>query len=366
MSVYLHHIETAVPDTYYEQDLARDMLQRSFEGDRRTQRLIRGIYNNSGIDKRHSVIAPYLDVFYSEDDGSLQAPGTERRNDLYIETSKPLISDLAKKALTNCPGLSHSDVTHVITVSCTGFYAPGPEYHLVRELCLVPSTKRFHVGFMGCYAAFPALRMARAFCEADPDAVVLVVCFELCTLHLQAKTDSDALIGGSVFADGASAAIVSAKTPAEPATSLQLAQLETTLTETGEEAMAWTVGNDGFNIVLSSYVPDILGSNIRAALAPLFDAYGTSSDAITHWGIHPGGRAILDKLQASLELSDEQLTPARTVLRDYGNMSSATVLFVLKEILQQPVKQHDEPVCAMAFGPGLTVESGLFHKNPTC
>ncbi|MDZ7705274.1 MAG: type III polyketide synthase [Trueperaceae bacterium] len=366
MSVYLHHIETAVPETYYEQDLARDMLQQSFKGDRRTQRLIRSIYNHSGIDKRHSVIGPHQSVFYDDNDGSLQTPGTERRNELYTQTSKPLISDLAKRALHDCPGLGSGDVTHVITVSCTGFYAPGPEYHLVRELCLPPTTKRFHLGFMGCYAAFPALRMAQAFCQADPDAVVLVVCFELCTLHLQAKSDSDALIGGSVFADGAAAAIVSAKTPTELSSSLKLAQLETTLTEQGEEAMAWTVGNDGFNIVLSSYVPDILEANIRGALQPLFDAYQTSSEAVTHWGIHPGGRAILDKLQASLELSDEQLEPARNVLRDYGNMSSATVLFVLKEIVRRPAEQHDESVCAMAFGPGLTVESGLFYKNPHC
>ncbi len=126
--------------------------------------------------------------------------------------------------------------------------------------------------------------------------------------------------------------------------------------------MAWTIGDSGFTMVLSSYVPEILGANIGGVLEPLLE--GAGLEGIDHWAVHPGGRSILDKVQKSLALSDADLIPSRKTLRDYGNMSSATILFVLREIMDRPVHKGSETVCAMAFGPGLTVESGLFTKNP--
>jgi predicted naringenin-chalcone synthase len=246
----------------------------------------------------------------------------------------------------------------VITVSCTGFFAPGPDYYVVKDLGLPASTQRYHIGFMGCFAAFPALKMAQAFCEADPNAVVLVISLELCSLHLQRSDDIDTIVAASVFSDGGAAVIVSGKEPHGPA--LRADSFATTITPTGEADMAWTVGDSGFDIVLSTYVPDILESNIQSVVQPLLEHSHLSQSDITHWAVHPGGRAILDKVRSGLDLDETQLSIPRAVLRDYGNMSSATILFVLREILEQA--NPDEKIYAMAFGPGLTVESGLFTK----
>jgi len=361
---FIHTIETAVPKGVVVQETARETL-KALTDDRLRQRLIHRLYSQSGIHTRYTVVPDFTfsegaseGVFYDPAEGHYKAPSTKVRNDLYTEASKPLFKEAAQKALA-ASGFSERDVTHVVTVSCTGFFAPGPDYFLVKDLCLHPSTQRFHVGFMGCYAAFPALKMARAFCHADPEAVVLVVCLELCTLHLQLGDDLDRLLAGSVFADGAAAALVSAREPRGEG-AFEIKGLETTLTPVGEADMAWTVGDEGFDIVLSSYVPDILEANISAALEPLFAAYDLPLDAVQHWGVHPGGRAILDKVQRGLGLVEGALEPSRRVLRDYGNMSSATVLFVLKEIAAEA--RAGESVCAMAFGPGLTVESGLLQK----
>ena len=363
--VFIHQLATAVPQYRIPQTHARDTLKAQLS-DRLAQRLVHRLYTQSGIETRYSVVPDFAPVdaantraggLFLDDNGTYTSPTTKVRNDLYTEAARPLFKEVAEKVLEGS-SFTAKDVTHVVTVSCTGFCAPGPDYFLVRDLCLDPSVQRFHVGFMGCYAAFPALKMAKAFCQADPDAVVLVVCLELCTLHLQLGGDLDRLLASSVFADGAGAALVSAREPQAPA--FELSALATTLTAEGEGDMAWSVGDEGFDIVLSSYVPEILEANIGAALAPLFEQFGLDVSDIERWGIHPGGRAILDKVEKSLGLADDALQPSRSVLRDYGNMSSATVLFVLQEILANSAQ--GERVCAVAFGPGLTVESGLLTR----
>jgi predicted naringenin-chalcone synthase len=249
-------------------------------------------------------------------------------------------------------------------VSCTGFFAPGPDQLLVDRLGLDPQVERFHLGFMGCHAAFPALRAARAFCAARPDAVVLVACVELCSLHLQPPTDHDRILAASLFADGAAAAVVTAAPPRPGRAALRLDALHTELIGSGSEDMTWTIGDAGFEMVLSSYVPRLLGERIEKVVAPVFDAdpalAGRPFAEVPRWAVHPGGRSILDKVQQALALRDDQLVPSRDVLRRHGNMSSATVLFVLRDILTgAPSEEPDERVCALAFGPGLTVETAL-------
>ena len=371
MSVFLHAIETAVPETAYEQTHIRDLMRAQPELGRLEQRLVGSIYNASGIERRHSAIdelnrAPEdgPGLFYDPGTGQLLNPGTAARNDFYASEAGTLFVEAGRRAL-EASRFRAGEVTHVVTVSCTGFFAPGPDYLLVRALGLSPSTQRFHVGFMGCYAAFPALRMARAFCQAEPGAVVLVVCAELCSIHTRVSSDPDNLIAGSLFADGAAGVVVSARPPREGRAALRLDGLETTLTPpgVGEADMAWKIGDQGFEMVLSTYVPSIIESHIGGALGPLLaleEGLEGTHASIERWAIHPGGRSILDKVQSSLELSDEQLRPSREVLREYGNMSSATVLFVLRELLLSA--GDGERICAMAFGPGLTVETGLMTK----
>lgn len=373
MPVFLHAIETAVPETAYPQTAIRDVIRAQPELDRLGQRLTTSIFNASGIDQRHSAVRDFLNgpedgpgLFYDPATGRMLRPGTGARNDFYTVHAAELFVRAARRALEACPGLTAADITHVVTVSCTGFFAPGPDYAVVRALGLAPGVARFHLGFMGCYAAFPALKMAKAFCEADPEAAVLVVCAELCSIHMHSANDPDTLIANSVFADGAAAALVSARAPAGGTPALRLDHFETTLTPpgVGEADMAWTVGDQGYDMVLSTYVPDIIEAHITGALSPLLARDPALADAahrrVERWAIHPGGRSILDRVQRSLDLGDDQLRPSREVLRRYGNMSSATVLFILADLLREAGDR--ERVCAMAFGPGLTVESGLLTR----
>ncbi|WP_019008851.1 type III polyketide synthase [Deinococcus aquatilis] len=373
MSVFLHAIETAVPPHVYPQSVIREVMKAQPELDRLGQRIVGTIFNASGIDQRHSAIGEFkrgpdeaAGLFYDPATRQMLKPTTGARNEFYIVEASRLFVQAARQVMAASPSLQPGDITHVVTVSCTGFFAPGPDYAVVRALGLRPDVQRFHVGFMGCYAAFPALKMAKAFCEADPTAVVLVVSAELCTLHMHASNDPDTLIASSVFADGAAAALVSARRPSPGTPVLRMDHFETTLTPAGvgEADMAWTIGDQGYDMVLSTYVPSIIETHISGALVPLLARDPALAEAvhsqIEHWAIHPGGRSILDKVQGALNLSAEQLQPSREVLREYGNMSSATVLFILRSLLHSA---HDEErVCAMAFGPGLTVESGLLTK----
>ncbi|PFG29324.1 putative naringenin-chalcone synthase [Paramicrobacterium agarici] len=354
MTISIASLATRTPDTVLHQPTVRDVFASQPDVSRLAQRLISTSFDQSGIETRRSAIVEFdesLDVehpvFYDREAGLLLSPGTEARNDLYTEAAGKLFVDTARDATAN---LDTDTITHVITVSCTGFFAPGPDYLIARELGLRPNVQRYNLGFMGCYASMPALRLAQQLCAADPDAVVLVVSVELCTLHVRASNDPDQIIASSLFADGAAAAVVH--------TGSGLASLDafdTRVTPTGEEAMAWTIGDEGFLMVLSSYVPHIIGEHITGALDGLID--DTTPRDITHWALHPGGRSIVDRVEAALELDPAQLSASRAVLREFGNMSSATVLFVLERILADA--EAGDSVCALAFGPGLTVESAL-------
>ncbi|QCU77523.1 type III polyketide synthase [Citricoccus sp. SGAir0253] len=379
----IRSLHTAVPPVVLHQDVVRDVMAAQPGLSRLGQRLVPAAFNASGIERRHTVVEDWrvdesgtrgrLGTFFEPETGHILNPSTGTRNLIYTEHAAGLFVEAGRGALEACPGVGPEDVTHVITVSCTGFFSPGPDYQLVRQLGLPATTKRVHIGFMGCYAALPALREAASICEADPAAVVLVVSAELCTLHVRVGNDQDTIVGASLFSDGAAAAVVTAAMPAPGAedgrggtpTALCLDGFATVLTPVGEEAMAWNIGDHGFEMILGTYVPHIIDEHITTALEPLLAAEpglaARPHAEIEHWAIHPGGRSILDKVESRLGLSEEQLQPAREVLRDFGNMSSATVMFVLQQIMQGP-GQAGERVCAMAFGPGLTVESALMTR----
>ena len=368
MPAWIHRIDTIVPDFSFTQEEASLKMQE-WARDDRERRLIRAVYRASGIDRRHAVVRNFdggeADRFFRPGpDGTLQGPGTAARNDIYAAESRPLSVALARKAIDGCPGIGPEDITHVVTVSCTGFYNPGPDYHIVRELGIPDGVQRYHLGFMGCYAAFPALRMAAQFCEADPSSAVLVVCLELCSLHAQLKGTEDAILANSLFADGAGAAIVAGREPPPGRPAYRLGAFRSALVPSGERDMAWRIGDRGFDIALSSYVPRIIGASIRDAVDPALAACGLSAGDVGAWAVHPGGKSIIDQVQRSLALSPEQVAASREVLRDYGNMSSASILFVLGKILERVPEAAEETVFAVAFGPGLTVESAILHALP--
>jgi predicted naringenin-chalcone synthase len=367
-SVYIRSIETLVPRNAYSQGFAEEKALARVNTEKE-RRVVRRVYRNSGIETRHSVLADFIadgpdNLFRAGGMGrpGEPEPGTKARNDRYILESRGLAVDVARRALASS-GHAAGDVTHVVTVSCTGFSNPGMDYFVVRDLGLKQSVARFALGFMGCYAAIPALRMARDFCLADPSAVVMVVSVELCSLHLHAEDGLDALLANAIFADGAAAAIVSAREP-DDSSVLRMDGFASAIIPEGEKDMSWRIGDKGFEIALSTYVPDLIGRNLQALLIPVLAGEGTRLREINIWAIHPGGKAILDKVEKELSLEPGQLRASREVLRRYGNMSSATILFVLGTLLGET----SEParVCAMAFGPGLTVESALLSQTRGC
>lgn len=365
MPAYIHQICTEVPRFQYSQAFTRDRL-KTWATDEKTKRLIHAIYNRSGIETRYSVSGDFTaedsaSLYKTSPDGALISPSTGARNVVYAQASRELAVALARKTITAAKGFTKDDITHVVFASCTGFVNPGPDYHIIRELGLSHQVQRYTLGFMGCYAAFPALRMADQFCTADPNAVVLVMCLELCTLHMQNRSQPDSILANSLFADGAAAAIVSARKPAPKQPAYRLQKFVSSLVPSGESDMAWDIGDEGFNIVLSSYVPEIIGTNLRPMLEEILQEQHIDLDEIEEWAVHPGGRAILDKVSQSLTLDSDALDASRRVLRDYGNMSSATILFVLKDLLENATSSS-ATTCAMAFGPGLTIETVVLER----
>lgn len=358
-------VGTAVPATRVTQERVRELFAAQPGADRLAQRRIRAAFDAAAIQTRHTVIAELGDgppvgsaSGFLGQDGVLRMPTTGTRNDEYVHLAPPLYAEAARAAMTDASA-GASAITHVITVSCTGFFAPGPDFRLVRDLGLPATVERYHLGFIGCAAALPALRLAARICAAQPEAVVLVVCAELCSLHLTTSTDPQQIVAASVFADGAAAAIVTAADGIGDGGGLELDAFATALTSEGEDDMVWRIGDHGFEMVLSAEVPRIIGREIRAAV----DRFLEGSPPPDAWAVHPGGRSVLDRVESGLELDPASLATSRAVLRDYGNMSSATVLFILRELLHDGAVGEGARIAGLAFGPGLTVESALMTRR---
>jgi prepilin-type processing-associated H-X9-DG protein len=263
-----------------------------------------------------------------------------------------------KNMVVTMPSFDHSTLTHLIVVCCTGMYAPGLDIELVEQLNLSPTIQRTSITFMGCYAAFNALKVAEAFCCKNADAKVLIVCTELCSLHFQKDPTEDNLLANALFADGSAAVLVEAKT--ENKTSLSLEAFYNDLAPEGATVMAWSIGNVGFEMKLSTYVPDIIKKGIAALTIKLLANINKPITDIRYFAIHPGGKKILSAIESALKIDPGKNRQAYEVLRQYGNMSSPTVLFVLREIFQNlQDSDHDQFILSFAFGPGLTLESML-------
>jgi predicted naringenin-chalcone synthase len=271
---------------------------------------------------------------------------------LYDREAAALAADTVR-ALTGVP---LNETTHLVVCSCTGFAAPGVDLQLLRRLGLPLTVQRTLVGFMGCYAAISALRIARSIVRSEPEAKVLVVAVELCSLHLQETSDLEVVLSFSVFGDGCAAAFVSAET-----VGLRLDGFGTAVMPAAEDLITWHVGDLGFDMRLSGEVPAALADALPGAVDALSP---DGADAVDLWAVHPGGRSVLDAAERSLGLSADALTPSRTVLRDYGNMSSPSVLFVLSHMMHER-PQRGARGLAMAFGPGLTAEGMRFSVVDT-
>lgn len=351
---YITSIGTAVPANRFTQLEIAEFMARSLELDEIEKRKLIALYRSTKIQYRHSVLPDYgLPVesyqFYPQTPNLEPFPSVAHRMQVYKQTALPLCVEATR-------GLSLEGVTHLITVSCTGMYAPGLDIDLVQALGLSTTIQRTAINFMGCYGAFNGLKVANDICLANPNAKVLLVSVELCTLHFQKKKDIDFLLSNALFSDGAAAVIIQAKAPHEKV--LKLESFFCDLFIEGQSDMAWHIADFGFEMTLTSYVPQLIKAGINQLVESLLKANGARRDDIQYYAIHPGGRAILESVEIALGISPKDNQASYEVLREYGNMSSTTILFVLKRILEQ-VKDDNKgcKILSCAFGPGLTVES---------
>lgn len=370
-SVFIHGIATRVPAGSLSQDKALEFMLRHVGDTPKKQAFLNRLYKATAIEKRHSVLGDFnrepgdYDFFPNTEDLEPQ-PSTAARNAVFVTEAEVLALEAVRSLLADLPAVKADDITHLITVSCTGFSAPGFDFTLVRDYPLSRSVHRFNLGFMGCFAAFPALKLANYICQAEPSAKVLIVNAELCTLHFQAGFVLDNVVANSLFADGVTATLVSARREdsqgsAFAGRALRLHRLSSSILPSSEKDMAWIIGETGFDMRLSAYVPEVIRTNIDGLVAELFAGSGWTLADIEQWAVHPGGRAILDKLSEAFGVTHDDFQFSYNTLRDYGNMSSATVFFVLRALLESG---RLGKTYSAAFGPGLTVESALLELVP--
>ncbi|MBK6941702.1 MAG: type III polyketide synthase [Planctomycetes bacterium] len=358
MSFVVHGLGLALPPTRLEQHHALALARRMWSAGEDSDRAQQALYRRAGVATRHVVLDPTgaapLRLAGAE---PARIPTTAERMLAFERLAPPLAIASARAALEQAR-LPASAITHVITVSCTGATAPGIEFALIDALGLSRGVARTHVGFMGCYAALSGLRVARAFCAADPDAVALVSCVELCSLHFHYGTDPDRLVANALFSDGA-AAIVGSACPRPGAWSLRACG--STIVPATADAMSWTVRDHGFAMSLSARVPDVIEHELATFVDAWLDRLGLRRDALRSFAVHPGGPRVLDAVERALGLDRAATAVSRAVLSELGNLSSPTVLFILDRLraIEAPT-----PCLALAFGPGLVVEAALFDRTP--
>lgn len=358
----LIEITTASPPHKVDQTVAAAELKKRMAVSPVVGRMIDMAASQSGIARRFFVI-PDGDQqaerkFYSNGNGYV-VPDTKTRMDEYERWSKTLAADAVEQILKNT-NTEPGQIGRLITVSCTGFFAPGLDHYLIDRFRLPATVKRTNIGFMGCAASLVGFNSVLESMSASQDTTnkTLLLSVELCSLHLQTEPTRDNILANMIFADGCGAALFD---PHSNRRGLEI--LSTSSYHFGQTsgAMGWKIGNVGFEMVLSSDLPRIILNEAVPKLKDLLAAQHVNPETVAHWALHPGGRAILDALQNGMQLSDRHLLPSRTVLRTYGNMSSASILFVLKEILENSNPNHGDIVCAVAFGPGLTMETALLR-----
>ncbi len=353
---HINRIGTAVPEN--DIHLAFTAFARTLLPDNKTQKIFDRMAERTAIEHRYSILAPGNPALGQIDSAGLyrrgRFPGTAARMAMY-ETHALALALEAIDAL-GLPS-DRQVITHLIVASCTGFTAPGLDLQLSEKLGLRSDVQRTIVGFMGCSAAVPALRLAHQAVRSDPAAQVLVVNLELCSLHLQESSELEPILSFMLFGDGCSAALISG----EPS-GIALRDFVACIVPDSRDLITWHIGDQGFDMHLSGQVPGRITQALRDELAR-GDAegilHGEGTQVVDLWAIHGGGNTVLDAVECGFGLREEALAQSRSVLRDYGNMSSATVMFVLHRMLQERHSASQRGL-AMAFGPGMVAETFRF------
>ena len=363
MSLLLTGFGTSVPEYAIAQADAAEIGTRFAAADPKRAGTVRALYRKAGVHKRHSVLLERAEgapmdrqSFYEEavnrDD---RGPSTELRMRRY-EADAPALAEAAARSALRDAAFDAAELTHVVTVSCTGFFSPGLDAVLIDRLGLARGVERTHIGFMGCHGALNGLRVASSFAGANPDARVLVSAVELCTLHFAYGWDPELVVANALFSDGA-AAVVGVSDGDNYTGAWQVLANGTLLIPDSTDAMSWRIGNHGFRMTLAASVPDLIGAHLARWLEQWLGQHGLGFGDVASWAVHPGGPRILSAVGDALGLTNSALEVSRDVLAEYGNMSSATVLFILDELRR---RDAPGPCVALAFGPGLVVEAVLF------
>jgi predicted naringenin-chalcone synthase len=348
-------IGTATPACKHRQEDILQFMRRVYALDAAEDRKLKFLYHQSGISARYSVIPDYSAnssdwKFYTASESMEPFPALELRMSWY----KKYAAALSVDAVRNCLGNVKTDaaeITHLITVSCTGMSAPGLDLELVELLELSRSVDRSSINFMGCYAAVHGLKQADAICRSNSAAKVLVVCTELCTLHFQKSATPDHIASALLFGDGAAAVLLSGEPESEGVT---IRGFYSEVVPKGKRDMSWELSSKGFLMTLSGYIPELIATDFYPLLQRALQRFGIPVEAVEEWCIHPGGKRILQAVEKSLHLKENALASGYEILDQYGNMSSPTILFVLQHMLAQGAKGN---IIGAAFGPGLTMET---------
>jgi predicted naringenin-chalcone synthase len=325
-----------------------------------------GIYGGTGIQQRHMVLSAEImhdvlnhtrssqSVFLPSSEPNDLGPSTGQRMQHYVKYAGALANEAAARALANA-GIAAKVITHLVTVSCTGFNAPGVDIGLMHALGLPPTTQRTHVGYMGCHGALNGLRVAHAYAGANPRACILLCAVELCSLHYFYGWDPQKMVANALFADGAAAVV---GTLAEQTDEWQLNASGSFVFPGTADAMTWTIADHGFEMTLAKQVPTLIGAHLRPWLESWLQSHQLQLKDVASWAIHPGGPRILSAVEETIGVPAGGARDSRAVFAEYGNMSSPTILFILERMRQS---QAPRPCVALAFGPGLTVEAALFR-----
>ncbi len=340
--------EFAFPERVLSQEEAMRIACQNQAESEKQSRVLKRIYRDSEIDNRY-----ILEESYSYLTGKSNYGETTRDKMEIYEKQSAILSQIAVERFFHRNQFEKSKVTHLVTASCTGFSCPGWDISLIKSTGLSPFIQRTHLGFMGCHAGINAMRVADSICKADPEAMVLVCLTELCSLHFQRNWEASYIRSNALFADASCAFVVQAREE-ETLPSARLIDSASTIIPDSQDTMGWRIGNHGFMMDLDSKVPNILRDSVQGWILDWLEASGTDFDSIDHWAIHPGGKSILRALQKSLNLTEQQMNGSKTVLREYGNLSSSTVLLVLRELWLEAMA--GDSVLMMSFGPGLTGE----------
>jgi predicted naringenin-chalcone synthase len=333
--------------------------------DDRQKSWIRRLFLRSGIQSRCSVLAGDgienqqsrpREFYPPARDAEDRGPTTAQRMQRYAAEAPVLAERSARRALENAQ-IDPAEITHLITASCTGFFAPGLDSSLIEQLNLSRKVRRVQVGFMGCHAAFNALAAARDAAASTPDARALVCSVELCSLHFAYGTDPGKLVANSLFADGSASVIVGQASNGR-AGRLRIRDFSSCLLEGCSDAMTWKIGDHGFEMTLSAGVPEIIRRQLSPWCTHWLSQHDLDVSDIRGWAIHPGGPKILSAVAEAMMLDPSELRFSRDILARLGNMSSATVLFILRQM----VAEISGPIVAIGLGPGLMAEGMLLER----